>query len=1351
MKKERKAFWTPFWAALADVAYQYRRVFKVVFGAFFVVYLVSAIVFLGLRYVVLPHVNVYKSEIEKLASESVGQPVRFSRIDACWYGLRPRIDLEDVVLSDREGHEALRLKKVTAVVSWWSLPLLDVRLARLQLDEPDVSVLRDRQGRIHVAGMRVDSEEEDEGGLADWLLKQHEIVVHDGKLRWKDELRDNARLEFNQVNLVMKNRGRRHRFRLLAETSPALMKNVDIRGDLLHPRFAARTADVSRWQGEIYVSVLDTDVAEWKKFVDFPVELNRGQGSIAAWLTIDRSQLTGVTADVDGEDVQLRLEAGLPLLDLSDLSGRFSWHKLTHRPGDEGAGERPLYTGGIDHLTLETVQGERLSDASLTVRYEMDQQKRPIEVEAEAAHLNVGELSRFLPYLPLDPGMRQRIDRYEVAGILSRFSVSWKRLSEDRSSYLVEGRFEEMTLRDKQKNARLKNPPGTEMLPSGFGVENLTGFVSANEYGGSLDLDSSRVALFLPFYDQTVPRRFDELTARLEWNRSRKEVLSVDVKKLSLRHNGMELDVGGRYMKDLSDKTDRYGSVDAWAKIKNLALSDVGKYVPLQTPRSLKEWLSSAIKGGRVSEGAVQIKGNLAGFPYAGKGDEGLFTVRARLVDGVLDYAPNTFSGNERRPLWPLIDHIQGEFRMNGPLLAIHADTASTRQVGLKNVDVVIPDVLADDPVLDVKGDAHGALQHFVGFVNATPVAEWINHLTQATVASGNAGLALKLQLPLESPEKSTVAGTVQFDNNDIVLLENLPVISKTRGQLDFSENGFRLNDLKARFLHEPVTIVGGTHKDGRFLVRADGLLSAKGLQQTYPDGTLGKLMEKLSGSTPYIVTVSNDKIRIESGLKGLKIGLPAPLGKQAGNTVLLRVSLEDLPSSEGMKQDEINIAYGPDMSARYLRQKTSQQDTWQVIQGGIGINKKPELKKGTSLALNLHSIDFNEWIDVVSDFYGASGPQSSVSSGNQGIVPYLEPRYFSIEADEMTAMETWLTHATLTGVRQSGYWDVNVVSDQINGQLKWIEAGGKLAEGKLVARLKSLNILQSSLKKVSDVSGKENITRIPALDMVADDLTLFGKHLGKTEIVANNVPFQGGREWRINRLKITNPDAQLEASGSWITSRGSLQQTRLNYVLDIKNAGKLLDRFGYGEVIRRGHGEMKGDVSWSGLPFALDIPSLSGKMSLKLEAGQFLKADPGAAKLLSVISLQSLPRRLSLDFRDIFSKGFAFDEITANAQITDGIMRTENLKMNGVNATVLMDGSVDIAKESQDLHVVVIPEINAAAASIAYGFVNPAIGIGTFLAQMFLREPLMKQFTHEYRVTGSWSDPVIREVKNGS
>ena len=417
-------------------------------------------------------------------------------------------------------------------------------------------------------------------------------------------------------------------------------------------------------------------------------------------------------------------------------------------------------------------------------------------------------------------------------------------------------------------------------------------------------------------------------------------------------------------------------------------------------------------------------------------------------------------------------------------------------------------------------------------------------------------------------------------------------------------------------------------------------------------------------------------------------------------------------------------------------------------MQGGLGINTKPVLQDGLSLGISLHSVDFNTWSGFLKDFYSPSGEKCGTSSEESTLVQYVYPRYFSVDADEIMALDMWLTDVRLNGSRQGGNWDFRIGSNQINGQLKWQEATGKDVTGKLIARLKSLNILQSSLKQASSTAGKENTYWIPSLDIVTDELTLFEKRLGKTEIVANNVSFKGGREWRINRLKITNPDAVLEASGSWISVTGNRQQTRLHYILNIKNAGKLLGRLGYDDLIKRGNGEMKGDLSWEGLPFALDLPSLSGKMSLKVQAGQFLKADPGAAKLLSVISLQSLPRRLNLDFRDIFSKGFAFDEITANATIANGIMHTENLKMNGVNATVLMNGSVNIARESQNLHVVIIPEINAAAASIAYGFINPAIGIGTFLAQMFLREPLMKQFTHEYSITGTWKEPVIREVK---
>ena len=131
----------------------------------------------------------------------------------------------------------------------------------------------------------------------------------------------------------------------------------------------------------------------------------------------------------------------------------------------------------------------------------------------------------------------------------------------------------------------------------------------------------------------------------------------------------------------------------------------------------------------------------------------------------------------------------------------------------------------------------------------------------------------------------------------------------------------------------------------------------------------------------------------------------------------------------------------------------------------------------------------------------------------------------------------------------------------------------------------------------------------------------------------------------------------------------------------------------------------------------------MTGQVKVAIESGQFLKAGPGAARLLSVLSLQSLPRRLSLDFRDLFAEGFAFDSVDGDVKIGQGMAATNNLRMRGAAAVVLMEGSADLERETEDLRVVVVPEINAGTASLAVAVINPAIGLGTFLAQYFLQQ----------------------------
>jgi uncharacterized protein YhdP len=150
----------------------------------------------------------------------------------------------------------------------------------------------------------------------------------------------------------------------------------------------------------------------------------------------------------------------------------------------------------------------------------------------------------------------------------------------------------------------------------------------------------------------------------------------------------------------------------------------------------------------------------------------------------------------------------------------------------------------------------------------------------------------------------------------------------------------------------------------------------------------------------------------------------------------------------------------------------------------------------------------------------------------------------------------------------------------------------------------------------------------------------------------------------------------------------------------------------------------------------------------MNMESGQFLKAEPGIAKLLGVLSLQSLPRRLALDFRDVFSDGFAFDFVRGDVTIEQGIARTSNLQMKGVNAAVMMEGQADIARETQLLKVLVIPEINLGSASLIYSAINPVVGLTTFLANVILRRPLIDANTQEFMIDGTWVDPRVTRVE---
>jgi uncharacterized protein YhdP len=276
---------------------------------------------------------------------------------------------------------------------------------------------------------------------------------------------------------------------------------------------------------------------------------------------------------------------------------------------------------------------------------------------------------------------------------------------------------------------------------------------------------------------------------------------------------------------------------------------------------------------------------------------------------------------------------------------------------------------------------------------------------------------------------------------------------------------------------------------------------------------------------------------------------------------------------------------------------------------------------------------------------------------------------------------------------------------------------------------------------------------------------------MGRLTLSATNGGTAEQPEWRLDRLVVANPAARLEARGAWsfvgasrprpaavVAAAGGApaagpaagadpRSTRLDFELEVRDAGQLLDRMGLRGTVNGGAGTLAGAVRWGGSPIGIDYPSLDGELSLALGKGEFLKVDPGVAKLISVLNMQSLPKRLAGDFRDLFAEGFAFDSIGGKVRIDDGIARTEDLRMRGLQAQVTIRGEADLQHETQRLNVEVVPELNAGLASLAVGaMVNPLLGLGSFAAQYVLRKPLQEVLAYDVDVTGSWSDPTVSE-----
>jgi len=1326
----------------------WRRALHWALGLVVLAWVVVLMAWSALHVFIVPRIADYREVLQQQASRAMGMRLEIGGIQAQGGWWVPWFEANDVRLFDREGREALRLPRVLAAVS--PLSLVRGKFEQLDIEQPELEIRRDANGHVWVAGL--DTQAGGDGSGADWFFSQPEFLVRGGVVHWHDESRVSSTqsaapvLTLKDVDIAIQNRWFRHELRADATPPETLGQRVSTRGKF-YQRPWQRAGDVAQWSGEVFAELPHVNLASLRQWVsmDKGLSLQEGRGAVRLWADVQYGQPVGVTADVVLDAVDARLGADLQPLGLRHVHGRVG---AKWQDGDVEISSQDL--------VFDTQEGEHWPGGLVRVGWRGDAFESG---SLSADRLDLDALTQISQRLPLPQAWRAMLSRVQPQGQVNQLKASWQTNNDSSLNYTAHGQVRQLSLqRDSLADSPLANVPGLQGAQLEFDL---------TQKSGKARVSFSKGSLTLPMGLDEPTLALDEATAQMAWQIKGDEV-SVQFTQGRVVNADVSGEFNGNWKTGEADAR-LPGVLDLTATISRADISHAHRYLPNTLPAGVRAYVRDAVLAGQASHATIRLRGHLNDMPFDNP-KQGEFRIAAQLAQGRYAYVPPESAKVAPTQAWPALTDIQGDLVFDRSALHFKGRTqlAGAPDVTWQKVEAHIPNLAK--AVVSVTGEGHGPVQQVLDMVAKSALNELTGSVLSKSQATGEANYKLSLTLPIDALSTSKVQGSVAFADNALQIIPGTPVLNRTRGRLQFSEQGFELKGVQAQLLGGDATLDGGLSFVSRddqspLQLKINGNLTAEGLRQARELGFVSRLGLRANGKSSYNATLGlrrgQPELLISSDLKGMALTLPAPLNKSAAASMPLKIETqltrESLQPKARVLQDQIKVSLDRLVAVTYVRDLSGSRP--RVLRGGIAVGQSvadavPMRDNAVSLNLRLPMVDLDAWNTALTQLTGTSParrkgavkPVIGNEAPDDGAQDYM-PTFAALQADQIRVADRVIHKVVVGGTRQDDLWRLNIGADELNGSAEVRPARGNVP-AQLFVRLAYLNIPPSLVPDVERML-TEQPSSIPTLDIVVGELTLRGKKLGRVEIEAvNRVGTNVTREWRLNKFNVSMPEASLTANGSWMADGPRLRRTQLSFVLAIRDSGELLTRLGTPGAIRHGEGRLEGQVTWQGSPITLDYASMSGKMNLDIEKGQFLKTEPGAARLLGVLNLQALPRRLTLDFSDLFSDGFAFDFVRGDVRIEQGIASTNNLQMKGVVAGALIEGSADLVRETQKLKVVVVPEINAGTASLYMATINPLVGLTSYLAQMVLSKPLVRAGTTEFQIDGTWVNPRVTKVE---
>ncbi len=1271
----------------------------------------------GLRFI-LPHLNNYQEQIQAQISQRTGIHFTLDEVKGYWKNTIPSIALEGIKFElNDEHHTQFEIGQVEVHVdllaSLWNLEpkVADLTIQNINADFSQWPLFSSSEADDSVTEATTQADDAQTIELVKNLFLQRmdnfSVVNSSVKLRSFDDEVRTVEIE----RLRWRNEGERHKAEGvigIADSEFALNKLSVIAN-------FTESGELTKLDGDFYVSAQNVHVSPWiSKVLKQSSGIRKASVSLNTWFTLQQ-----------GKPVDALLEIQPSLMTWFNDQQFGDSRSVTRHEVKIDHGVLHLVPDG-DGLQITGSQFEIETDGKVWSEMSLQLDWHP---DFFSANVSQVQIDRLTPLLDLAPAAKEAagwIKQVKLNGVLSDVRVH------------VPNEYQDLTYSAQLSQGSMLQ---WQLLPE---VHYLHADISGNS--SKAVINASLIDDQLPYGDVfQAPLRIKQGKVNLVWQQ---DELGWSLWSDKVVVATPDLQAIGEFKLDFPKDESAFLSFYAEADLYNAG--ETWRYLPtLALGEDLTDYLSTAIQGGHVKTAQLLWYGPLSTFPYPNH--DGIFQAEVGLRDAKFSFDT----------AWPALTDMQLDLLFENDAMYLDSRAAKLMDVNGVHIAGSIPQ-MAPDGHIEIKALAEGEGIAVRDYMLATPLVDSVGAALSAIQISGPVTASFELNIPFNGNE-ARAWGEATLDNNPIHIRSPEIELAQASGKVEFNNDVVKAAGLRAELLGQPVSLdFRGENLSQGYGVTIDvlGDWSAETLKQQVSSHWL----TSLKGRAPWTLALDlqlNDvgftyQLDTKVDMQYASLEYPTPLHKVYGRKSTAELQASGNQESISARVSLPNVKYQAEID---IKPEKPVLTATNLVLGKGDFKVSPIV--GHQVSIDVERFNLDDWLEIIL----ADDPQVAVASTeSQGteLPPLVSSHFPDIPQPENLHMNVGtLTFADLewhkvkfNGLKKSQNWQMNVNSSEVMGR------GSYKNNRDLELTLSKLHVFFPSWEESEADTLIENLPQdaplispfdrkfhqnMPNLNLLIDDFWLQGYKVGQVEM---DVKREKNRlVWK--KLDMKTGTNHLAVNGWW-ELEGEKSHSDFHAKLDGKNNSDVMARFGISSGVQNASFELASDMAWDGAPWSVKTDTLNGTMSTKLENGVISDVS-GAAKLLGMFSLDSIIRKMRLDFTDVFDEGMAFDSITGSGQMQDGIFVTNNIKMDAVSGDMTIRGQADLNTNMVDAEVTFVPDLTSGIPILAAFAVAPQTALAV-LAVTTVLSPVVDVFTEvNYKVTGPLDSPTVKEMSRSS